>query len=391
MITVHQTNTTLSAIDLLKDFANRKATGLLKVSANSVHWFICFHDGEIFYANFSIDPFERLEFYICRALMFKDRCIEQCLLETLREQTTNISLEDFYPSYDYQTLHSLVCNQQVSVADAALITREIIKETICNFLLLSEFIHEFIPDSRQFPLLFSIDLIDMIKECQCEINDWQDLKSSIYSFYQRPFVLENNENHSKYNYLKKTLTGGDFYHLSLSLGQSAIRISQSLDPLIASGVVGLLPPQSQYANLPSLSSPLDLQSSSVETSLSNRHCKVVCVDDSPTILQRIEDFLDSEYFQLFLVQNAGVAMSKIITVRPHMILMDIDMPNIDGYSLCRMVRCNKAFKNTPIIMVTSNYGLIDRAKAKFCGATDYMTKPFTQDSLNQMVFKYVDR
>jgi two-component system, chemotaxis family, response regulator PixG len=390
MITVHQTNTILSAIDLLKDFASRKATGLLKVSAKGVYWFICFHDGEIFYANFSIDPFERLEFYIYRVLMFKDQRIEQCLLETLRQQTANISLEDFYPSYDYQTLHSLVCNQQISVANASLITRKIIKETLCNFLLLTEFTYDFIPDNRQFPLLFSINLIDTIRECQREINDWQALKSNIYSFYQRPFVSKDNENHSKYNYLKKTLIGVDFFRLGLTLGQSAIRISQSLDPLIASGVVGLLPPQSQYANLPLLSSPLEPQNLSVETIPSAHHCKVVCVDDSPTILQRIEDFLDSGYFQLFLVQNAGMAMSKIITVQPHVILMDIDMPNIDGYSLCRMVRCNKAFKNTPIIMVTSNYGLIDRAKAKICGATDYMTKPFTQDSLNQMVLKYVD-
>jgi two-component system, chemotaxis family, response regulator PixG len=117
--------------------------------------------------------------------------------------------------------------------------------------------------------------------------------------------------------------------------------------------------------------------------------KIVCIDDSPAILQRIDDFLDSAHFQLFPVSDPRVALSKIITVKPYIILMDIDMPNIDGYQLCTMVRRNREFKNTPIVMVTSNSGFIDRAKAKLCGATDYLTKPFTQSTLNKIVFKYV--
>jgi two-component system, chemotaxis family, response regulator PixG len=389
MITAHQTNAILSPIDLLKDFASRRATGLLKISANDIFWFIYFCDGEIFHANFSIDPFDRLEFYISRVLISGDYQLEKSFLEALRQQTTGIDLADFYPSYDYQTLYSLVCTRQISVANAALITHKIIKEAICNFLLLSVFTCEFIADFRQFPLLFSNDLNCLLKECQHEISDWQALKSNIYSFYQRPFVSEDNANHSKYNYLKKFLVGMDFFHLSLTLGQSAIRIAQSLDPLIASGVIGLLPPKSPYAELPQLFSQLEAQDLSLDKSRAIQPCKVVCVDDSLTILQRVNDFLDNTHFQLFLVQNAGAALSKIITVQPHVILLDIDMPNIDGYSLCRMVRCNKVFKNTPIIMITSNYGLIDRAKAKICGATDYMTKPFTQNNLNQMIFKYV--
>jgi two-component system, chemotaxis family, response regulator PixG len=389
MILSNRKNTILSAIELLEDFANRKATGLLKVSANDVFWFIYFYEGEVFHANFSIEPISRLEFHIRQVLKSQDQRIEKSLLKMLRQQTIGVKLDDFYPSYDYQALYSLLSAQQISVANTALVTKKMINETICNFLLLAEFTYDFISDSRDFPLLFSNDFTDLLRECSREISDWQSLKSNVCSFYQRPVVCEENENHGKYNYLKKFLMGQDFNHLSLTLGQSAVRIAQRLDPLIASGVIDLLPPIAQYAKLPQLFPPEDVQESSEEMVLSTDRCKVVSIDDSPTVLQRIDDFLDRDYFQTFLVQDAVTALDKIIIVQPHMILMDADMPNIDGYNLCRMVRGNQTVKNIPIIMVANHSGLVDRAKAKICGATDYLSKPFTQDTLNQMVFKHL--
>ena len=149
------------------------------------------------------------------------------------------------------------------------------------------------------------------------------------------------------------------------------------------------PPISQYAKLPQLFSQRDIQDASTEATICTDRCKVISVDNNPDILQCIDSFLDRDYFQTFPVQDAYDVLDKIITVQPHLILMDIEMPNIDGNSLCRIVRSNQIFKNTPIIMVASNASLIDRAKAKISGATDYMTKPFTRDSLNQVIFRHL--
>ena len=77
-------------------------------------------------------------------------------------------------------------------------------------------------------------------------------------------------------------------------------------------------------------------------------------------------------------------------VKPDLILLDVGMPKVDGYELCRLLRKHPMFKKTPIIMVTANTGLIDRARAKIAGTTDYMTKPFTQDQLLKMVFRYLE-
>ncbi len=250
MILAHKKNTILSALNLLEDFANRKANGLLKVSANGIAWFIHLNEGKIFYANFSIDPLDRLELHMCQLFKLRHQAINKDVFAKLRQQTSSLSLDDYYPSYDYQTLYSLVCTEQLSASDGAAIVREITKEAIRGFLLLSDFSYDFIADQRQFPILWSTNFFSLSKECQSEITDWQALDSKIYSPYQRPFLLENNEFQNKYDYLQNFLVGVDFSHLALLLNRPAIRVAQSLEPLITAGIVGLRSPEHPYTKLP---------------------------------------------------------------------------------------------------------------------------------------------
>ncbi len=83
------------------------------------------------------------------------------------------------------------------------------------------------------------------------------------------------------------------------------------------------------------------------------------------------------------------ASSVIFRLEPDLILLDITMPRINGYKLCSLLRGSQAFHKTPIIMVTGNTGLIDKAKARIAGATDYFTKPFTQDGLRGIIQKHL--
>jgi twitching motility two-component system response regulator PilG len=125
------------------------------------------------------------------------------------------------------------------------------------------------------------------------------------------------------------------------------------------------------------------------TKTERKQWKIVCIDDSPTILNEISRFLDRDEFSVFPIEEPLKALMKIIRIQPDLILLDVGMPNIDGYKLCSLIRKYSAFKDTPIIMVTGNKGLIDRAKARMAGATDYMTKPFSQSDLLNIVFQYL--
>ena len=117
--------------------------------------------------------------------------------------------------------------------------------------------------------------------------------------------------------------------------------------------------------------------------------KIVCVDDSPTILNEITRFLDDESFSVFPIKESIKALMQIVRLKPDLILLDVNMAGIDGYELCRLLRNHSFFKKIPIIMVTGNTGIIDRVKARFVGASGYLTKPFTQSDLLKMVFRHL--
>jgi CheY-like chemotaxis protein len=80
---------------------------------------------------------------------------------------------------------------------------------------------------------------------------------------------------------------------------------------------------------------------------------------------------------------------QIIRLKPDLILLDIEMPNLDGYELCSLVRKHSHFKDTPIIMITGRTGFIDKARAKLVRASGYLSKPFTQADLLKEVFQHI--
>ena len=116
---------------------------------------------------------------------------------------------------------------------------------------------------------------------------------------------------------------------------------------------------------------------------------IACIDDSPSILNAITNFLSDKGVAVIPINDPVKALMQIIRSKPDLILLDVTMPNLDGYELCSLLRKHPHFRHTPVVMVTSNTGFIDRAKAKLVGASGYMTKPFTETDLMKMVFKHL--
>ena len=116
---------------------------------------------------------------------------------------------------------------------------------------------------------------------------------------------------------------------------------------------------------------------------------IVSVDDSPTFLKEISRFLEDENFSVVTINDPVKAVMLIIRYKPNLILLDLHMEGIDGYELCRLIRNNSMFKNTPIIMVTGSKGIVDKVKARLVGASGYLTKPFTRADLLKMVFMHL--
>ena len=120
---------------------------------------------------------------------------------------------------------------------------------------------------------------------------------------------------------------------------------------------------------------------SSSTSRSLNGLKILVVDDSKTIRRTAETLLTKEGCQVFTAIDGFDALSKIADHQPDLIFVDIMMPRLDGYETCSLIKHNKMFRDTPVIMLSSKDGLFDRARGRIVGSEQYLTKPFTKDEL----------
>ena len=116
--------------------------------------------------------------------------------------------------------------------------------------------------------------------------------------------------------------------------------------------------------------------------------KVMVIDDSNTIRRSAEMFLTRAGCAVILAEDGFDALSKIADHQPHLIFVDIMMPRLDGYQTCALIKNNARFKSTPVVMLSSKDGLFDRARGRMVGSDQYLTKPFTQESLLDAVRTY---
>lgn len=118
--------------------------------------------------------------------------------------------------------------------------------------------------------------------------------------------------------------------------------------------------------------------------------KVMVIDDSNTIRRSAEIFLKASGCEVILAENGFDALSKISSEHPQIIFVDIMMPRLDGYQTCALIKRNPRFKSTPVIMLSSKSGVFDRARGRMVGSDQYLTKPFTQETLIDAILTYVN-
>jgi twitching motility two-component system response regulator PilG len=126
----------------------------------------------------------------------------------------------------------------------------------------------------------------------------------------------------------------------------------------------------------------------MSTLAGNEHLKIMVIDDSSTIRRSAEIFLGQAGYKIVLAEDGFDALAKINDSHPDLIFCDILMPRLDGYQTCALIKKSAKFRDTPVIMLSSKDGLFDRARGAMVGSDEYLTKPFTKDSLLKTVRNY---
>ncbi len=119
--------------------------------------------------------------------------------------------------------------------------------------------------------------------------------------------------------------------------------------------------------------------------------KILVIDDSKTIRRTAETLLSKEGCTVYTAIDGFDALAKIADHQPDVIFVDIMMPRLDGYQTCSLIKHNKTYSDTPVIMLSSKDGLFDRARGRIVGSEQYLTKPFTKDELLGAIASQVSR
>jgi two-component system, chemotaxis family, response regulator PixG len=343
----------LHPLSLLAQLTSRRATGCLRIFTGTVSWSIYLEDGKLTYACYSDQLFDRLDNHL-QQLSQQIPALNSATRVQMRLMFEPKGENQLKSDTDYRAICWLVNQEHISSSQAGTLIENLAKEVLELFLTLKEGSYEFIAENNlnQLPKFCNLDLRLLVEHCQKQLRSQQNTQSPL------PVASEREQ-----------------VEKATRLPQSQLLSQMQLEQP--------LPHQSNFESQDSNNNRMQAQTASKQL------YTVACIDDSQTVLNSIKNFLEENTFSVVMINDPVKALMLILRSKPDLILLDVEMPNLDGYELCSLLRRHSAFKNTPIIMVTGRTGFIDRAKAKMVRASGYLTKPFTQADLLKMVFKHI--
>jgi DNA-binding response OmpR family regulator len=109
--------------------------------------------------------------------------------------------------------------------------------------------------------------------------------------------------------------------------------------------------------------------------------KILAVDDEPNILLSLEYILEAEGYDVLVARDGEEALELAEQIRPDLILLDVAMPRMDGYEVCRQLRQREHLASVKVVMLTAKGQPLEKRKGLAVGADVYVTKPFSSEEL----------
>jgi DNA-binding response OmpR family regulator len=119
--------------------------------------------------------------------------------------------------------------------------------------------------------------------------------------------------------------------------------------------------------------------------------KILVVDDEVDLVETIRFPLEMEGFNVLISYNGEDALNQARKENPDLILLDLMLPKLDGYKICRLLKFDEKYKHIPILMLTAKTQEKDKLLGKETGADEYITKPFDIDELIKKVKAYLNK
>lgn len=109
--------------------------------------------------------------------------------------------------------------------------------------------------------------------------------------------------------------------------------------------------------------------------------KILLVDDEPELLEMLKLRLEANNFEVLTASDGHAALGIVRRTRPDIVILDIMLPKLDGFKVCRLFKFDARYKSIPVILLTARVRESDRKTASEVGADAFITKPFEPQAL----------
>lgn len=213
------------------------------------------------------------------------------------------------------------------------------------------------------------DLVVVDKDNIESIQKWKQLKNQAGNDFtiNTIFLTKNKTETSPYPEIQKPLI--------------ALRVLNTFDQIEISG--------KESASETAIKSSSNNNTTDTTSFRVSEDQKIIVIDDSLPVRKHLEHELNKYKCHVDFCETAEEGLQNILKNRYELVLLDVVLPGMDGYELCKQIKRNKELKDIPVVMLTSKSSPFDKVRGSLAGCDNYLTKPVDANKFNQIVEKYL--
>ncbi|MEL6494955.1 MAG: response regulator [Cyanobacteria bacterium J06623_7] len=392
-------NNLQSPLQVLKAKSRSAWSGCIEIEEPqdpSISWNVYLLEGKIQYISTSLGQQERLE-YLWQKFKLNSDCPQ-------------IEGQD---DPEYTQLSQALANQQLAESEVKKYLFRFCREGLINVLGIEKTDIQLVPARRIKNALIGFSLEQLLAKLEEQVKLNRYIRKYISSPFSRLYLEQKNalkfyqiwkpkyttpelqtiaENQKLSAFVSLFVAKNSLYQIATKTNVDTLFIAKHLQQSITETLIDLSPfkeltqeetrlKQQLKENKASSSPPTAGGNNTATGHTTNSTTLVVCIDDSKTVQKQVRMTLETGGYRVLSILDPTLALKKLSQHQPAVIFMDINMPKLNGYDLCSLLRKSQRFKDVPIVMLTGRDGMIDRVRAKIVGATDYLTKPCDPNKL----------
>lgn len=379
---------TMSLTNLIEEFytfSKRESYGELTLRHQSSIWTLQIFRGKLLYATSKLHPVRRW-----------DRVLRQHCRKWNWSHEFSLSLDDQF--WECELLNQGMSQSRLSSIQAKLVIRSVFQECLFDLSTYPDYTVDWVekPKPANVSSLISVialspsEIQTLLTTATRMRQQWSAAGLGQLSPDLSPVLTQAPDSEPLTiapKYLSAEFT---LWDIALELEKSVIEVAESLQAYAEQGIL-------TFQTIPDLLSVTAQPSTTASptaretkpTRLIERQPIIACIDDSPVLAHTLKKILAPAGYQVLSIPEPMRGFSELIEHKPDLILLDLLLPNADGYSICKFLRDTPVFKATPIIILTGKNSSVDRSRAQLVGATEFLSKPPQAQELLQMVRKYL--